>query len=74
MAKYKYVITFDDGEEMDSYEMDEELFDSEEEAYDAAEYAVSCTNLGAEIDHMSNPGDYPDEDCGGTDIEIVQIE
>lgn len=47
MAKYK--VLFND-------ELEDEVFDTEEEAEEHALYLVSCTKLGAEILHMSNPG------------------
>ena len=49
MAKYKVII---DDEEQD------EIFDTEEEAEEYALYLRSCCKEGAEILHMSNPGDY----------------
>ena len=47
MAKYK--VLFND-------ELEDEVFDTEEEAEEHVLYLVSCTKLGAEILHMSNPG------------------
>lgn len=66
MAKYKVIF---DGEEED------EIFNSEEEAEEYALYLCSCTNSGAEILHMSNPGDYDyDEDSfEDPDYEIIEI-
>lgn len=61
MAKYK--VLFND-------ELEDEVFDTEEEAEEHALYLVSCTKLGAEILHMSNPGDY-DEDDYEADYEII---
>ena len=65
----KYKVIFDDEEQ-------EEVFDSEEEAEEHALYLRSCSRLGAEILHMSNPGDYEyDEDTyEPPDYEIVEIE
>ena len=77
MVKYKYVLTYPDGEIYDSVDDGmEELFDSYEDAVEAALYAISCTKLGAEIFHMSNPGDYEyDEDTyEDPEYEIVEIE
>lgn len=54
-------------------EYEDEIFDSEEEAHEYALYLCSCTQLGAEILHMSNPGDY-DEDDYETDFEIEEID
>ena len=47
--------------------------DEQEEAEEHALYLVSCTKLGAEILHMSNPGDY-DEDDYEVDYEIIEID
>ncbi|MCI6203509.1 MAG: hypothetical protein MR663_06350 [Lachnospiraceae bacterium] len=64
MAKYK--VLFND-------ELEDEVFDTEEEAEEHALYLVSCTKLGAEILHMSNPGDY-DEDDYEADYEIIEVD
>lgn len=64
MSKYK--VWFND-EEMDA------VFDTEEDAEEYALYLCSCTQEGAGILHMSNPGDY-DEDDYDTDYEIVEVE
>lgn len=64
MAKYK--VLFND-------ELEDEVFDTEEEAEEHALYLVSCTKLGAEILHMSNPGDY-DEDDYEVNYEIIEID
>ena len=64
MSKYK--VIFND-EEMDA------VFDTEEEAEEYALYLCSYAREGAEILHMSNPGDY-DEDDYETDYEIVEVE
>lgn len=62
----KYRVLFND-------EYDDEIFDTEEDAEEHALYLSSCTKLGAEILHMSNPGDY-DEDDYEIDYEIEEIE
>ena len=64
MSKYK--VWFND-EEMDA------VFATEDEAEEYALYLCSCTREGAEILHMSNPGDY-DEDDYDEDYEIVEVE
>ena len=52
----KFRIKIDD-------ELEDDVFDTEEEAEEYAQYLCSCTRQGAEILHMSNPGDYEyDED------------
>ncbi len=77
MAKYKYVLTYPNGETYDSVDDGlEELFNSYEEAVEAALYALSCAKLGAETLHMSNPGDYDydEDDYEDPEYEIVEIE
>ena len=54
-------------------EFEDEVFDTEREANDYALYLVSCAAEGAEILHLSNPGDY-DEDDYDDDYEIVEID
>ena len=65
--KYKIMM---DGEILD------DIFDTEEEAEEHASYLNSCGRLGAEILHMSNPGDYDyDEDeYEDSDYEIIEVE
>ena len=58
--KYKYILYFPDGEKIDSLKDDGEVFDTEEEAEEEGLYAMSCAEEGADILHMSNPGDYPE--------------
>ena len=66
MAQYKVIF---DGEGED------EIFDSEEAAKEYALYLCSCSREGAEILHMSNPGDYDydEDDYEDPDYEIVEI-
>lgn len=67
MAKYTLIF---DGEEEDV------VFDTEEEAEEHALYLCSCTQLGAEILNMSNPGnyDYDEDSFESPDYEIVEID
>ncbi|MBQ3488994.1 MAG: hypothetical protein IJA86_00200 [Clostridia bacterium] len=67
--KIKYKIIFD-GEELD------DIFDTADEAEEHALYLCSCTREGAEILHMSNPGDYDydEDDFEDPEYEIVEIE
>lgn len=69
MAKYKIIMKFSDGSE----EEQDEVFDTESEAEDYANYLCGCVSTGAEILHMSNPGDYPDED-DDADYEIIEVD
>lgn len=62
----KYKVLFND-------ELQDEVFDTEEEAEEHALYLCSCAREGAEILHMSNPGDY-DADDYDTDYEIVEVD
>lgn len=54
-------------------ELEEEVFATEADAQEHADYLVSCTKEGAEILHLSNPGDY-DEDDYEVDYEIVEVD
>ena len=54
-------------------EYEDEIFDTEEEAEEHALYLCSCVREGAEILHMSNPGDY-DPDDYDEDYEIVEVD
>lgn len=67
MAKYKIIF---DGEEQD------EVFGSWDAAEEYALYLCSCSSEGAEILHMSNPGDYDyDEDTfEAPEYEIVELD
>ena len=62
----KYKVLFND-------ELQDEVFDTEEDAEEYALYLCSCAREGAEILHMSNPGDY-DADDYDTDYEIIEVE
>lgn len=64
MARYK--VLFND-------ELEDAVFETEEEAEEYALYLSSHTRQGAEILHMSNPGDY-DEDDYEVDYEIIEVE
>ena len=71
MAEYKYKVVFDGADDM------EEVFDTEDEAEEYASYQCGCTRLGAEMFHLSNPGDYDydyDEDTWESpSYKIVKI-
>ena len=74
MSKYKIIYHWSDGtdDEDDNYG---EYYGSEEEAYEAGMYGLSCAKLGGEILEMSNPGDYPydesDYEDDSFDVEEV---
>lgn len=67
MTKYKIVF---DGEE------DDEIFDTYEQAEERALYLCSCTQQGAEILNMSNPGDYEydEENWENPEYQIIEID
>ena len=76
MAKFKVVMTFPDGEVIDSYEEDGDdgIFDTEQEATDYFYEWMSNYSAGGEVLHLSNPGDYPLEMVEqDPDYEIVEI-
>lgn len=67
MARYKIIF---DGEEQD------EVFNTEAAAEEYALYLRSCARDGAEILHMSNPGDYDydDDTFEDSEYEIVELD
>lgn len=67
--KYKVVIITSDGRE----EQDE-VFDTEEDADAFGLQWCSEFAAGGEVLHMSNPGDYPDEDGGDCDHEVIEVD
>lgn len=69
MVKYQVVF---DGQEPD----EDEVFDSYDEADEYGLYAESCQRQGAEILHLSNPGDYAydEENFETSSYEIIEIE
>ena len=70
MPKYKILMQYSDG----TNEEQDEVFDTEEDAEEYANYLVSCNEEGAEILFLSNPGDYPLDDYEAPDFEIVEID
>ena len=71
MTKYQVTIHFPD-EDMEL----EDLFDTEEEAREAALDAISAWDTGCETLHMSNPGDYEydEDDVDDVDYDIDEVE
>ena len=65
MAKYKVIFN---GEEED------ETFDSYDGARDFANYLVSCSDTGAELLELSNPGDYPYDPYDEPEYEIIELD
>ena len=68
-CKKKYMINFDG-------ELEDEVFDTEEDAEEYALYLQSCCREGAEILHMSNPGDYDydEDDFEYPEYEIIEVD
>ena len=64
MSKYKVVF---DGDTLD------EIFDSFEEAEDAALYELSCWHAGGEVLELSNPGDYDYDPDDEPEFEIIEV-
>ena len=76
MAKYKVIMTFPNGDVIDSYEDDGDygVFNTEEEANAYIDEWMSNYSAGGEVLNLSNPGDYPLEMVEQEpDIEIVEI-
>lgn len=67
MAKFKVIF---DGEEQD------EVFKTEQAAEEYGLYLCSCAQSGAEILHMSNPGDYDydENEYTSPEFEVVEID
>lgn len=74
MAKYTYKIIFTDGEVLEATEAEsteeDAIFDSYGAALAAGYEALDNCRLGTHILHMSNPGDYP-EDEDDIDGEVI---
>ena len=69
---YKFIIHYPNGD-YDSYEDDDKVYDTEDEAEDAANYDISCYHQGSETLHYSNPGDWDDESDADISYEVVEI-
>ena len=71
---YSYRLVCPDGSI--DYEPDDEVYDTYEEAEEAALEALGAMDVGAELLHESNPGDYYYEDnmYGGLEIEVYEID
>ncbi len=79
MTKYKYVLTFENGETIDSYEEHgdddfEGTFSSYDAAVDAALYAISCCHTGAEILNMKGDEDEEYDESEDITYEIIEID
>ena len=69
MSKFQVQMNYPDG----SSEMEDGLFDTEEEAEEHGLYMVGCYREGGEVLNLSNPGDYSEsfDDAG---FEIIEVE
>ena len=74
MTKYKFILTIDYERIMDSYEDEGKVYETYDDAEDAALYYISCYHTGGEILELSNPGDYPYDETIEPDYEIVEVE
>ncbi|MBR4868258.1 MAG: hypothetical protein IKU10_03795 [Clostridia bacterium] len=65
----KYRVLFDG-------ELEDEIFNTEEDAEEYGLYLQSCASEGAEIFHMSNPGDYDynEDTFEAPDYEVVKVD
>ncbi len=72
MSKYKIKLIYPEGDEEI---IEDEEYDTEADAEEMALYYISCSRQGAEILHMSNPGDYEyDEDTfEDATYEIIEV-
>ena len=67
---FKVVLKFSDGDEVE----DDERFETEEDAEEYGLVMLSNYNTGAEVLHMSNPGDYPLRgDDADPEVEVVEV-
>ena len=69
MAKYQVEMQYSDG----TTELDDEIFDTEQEAEEHGLYLCSCYSLGCETLNMSNPGDYPLDEDDDVDFEVIEV-
>lgn len=70
MPKYKVIMHYSDGtnEELD------DIFENESDADEYGQYMCSCYHQGYEVLNLSNPGDYPLENEGDADYEVIEID
>lgn len=67
---FKVVMQYPDGEEED-----DEVFETEAEANEYGLTQISNYHTGAEVLHMSNPGDYPsDGEDDEIDFDVIEVE
>lgn len=67
---FKVTMKYPDG----TSEEDDEVFESESEATEYALDQINNYETGAEVLHLSNPGDYPPPDDDDTpDFEVKEV-
>lgn len=69
MTKYRAKVTYSDG----SSDIDDFEFDTYAEAQDRFSEIENDYRTGGEVLHMSNPGDYPEEN-DELSFEVVEID
>lgn len=74
MEKYKVQLVYKYTGEVEEDNVDDMVFDNEEEAQEYANYMNSCASEGAEILKMSNPYDYEEDYGDCEDIEYIATE
>ena len=72
MTKYKFILSLDGKQIMDSYDDEGNLYETYEDAVDAALYYISCFHTGGEILELSNPGDYPYDETEEPEYDIEE--
>lgn len=70
MPQFKIEMQFSDG----TCEVQDEVFDSEEDAEEYGNYLVSCDRAGAETLNLSNPGEYSLDDNEDASYEIIEVD
>lgn len=64
-----FKVEWEDGDE------DDEVFDTYEEAEAHALQSIGNYHAGADVLHLSNPGDYPEDDeDDDPEYEIVEVD
>ncbi|WP_085548373.1 hypothetical protein [Corynebacterium pollutisoli] len=68
---FKVELQYSDG----SSDIEDDVFETEEAAYDYGLYLLGCHELGAEILHESNPGDYPaPDDVDELEFRVIKVD
>ncbi len=70
MTKYKVLLVYSNGEE----DLDDDVFDSREEAEEHGEYLLGCCRVGRETLNLSDPYEWAMDEFADVDYEIVEVE